>query len=56
MSSEKIYGYWNPNKDAEPGFTKELISCDTHYIIGKTDLETLDVLEDENVKTLYDAL
>jgi len=56
MSSEEfVYGHWNYDKDIVPGFTHELISCDTPQILDRCDLETLDALPYEGVDTLYKA-
>lgn len=52
----KIYGEWNFEKEAEPGYTRELISCDTWQIMDRTNLEELDVLEHPDVDTMYKAL
>ena len=49
------YGYWRADKKAEPGFSAELISCDTKEILGETDLDTLEAWPYEGVDTLLKA-
>ena len=47
------YGYWRTDKEKEAGFSHELISSDTKYILDITDLDCLDVTGDQ---TIYTAL
>mgnify|MGYP006098682185 CR=1 FL=1 len=49
------YGYWRTDKKAEPGFSHELISCDTKDILDKTDLDTLEAWPFDGVDTLLKA-
>jgi len=49
------YGYWRTDKKAEPGYSHELISCDTKDILDKTDLDTLEAWPFDGVDTLLKA-
>ena len=49
------YGYWRTDKEPEPGFSRELISCDSELILHQTDLDTLEALPFPGVDTLYKA-
>ena len=48
------YGYWRTDKEKEKGFSHELISSDSALLTsgGKTDLDTLEALENPGVDTL----
>ena len=48
------YGSWRMDKDPEPGFSRELISCNTD--LNKTNIETLDYTLDPLRDTLYKAM
>lgn len=49
------YAYWRNDKKAEPGFSPELISCDTKEILDQTDLDTLEAWPYKGVDTLLKA-
>jgi hypothetical protein len=49
------YAYWRTDKKVEPGYSPELISCDTKEILDKTDLDTLEAWPFEGVDTLLKA-
>jgi hypothetical protein len=57
MQSESLfnYGYWRKDKEAEPGFSHELISSDSEMILHQTDLDTLEALPFPGIDTLYKA-
>jgi long-chain acyl-CoA synthetase len=44
------------DKDAEPGFSRELISTSTTKILDRTDLDTLEVYDTPGVDTLFKAM
>ena len=53
MSDSKFcYGIWREEKKREPGFSHELISPDSRYIMDKTNLDDLDALQNPGVDTL----
>jgi long-subunit acyl-CoA synthetase (AMP-forming) len=54
--SKFTYGYWRTDKEKEPGFSHELISCDSAAILDKTDLDTLEVDPYPGVNTLFKAM
>lgn len=56
MQSKFNYGYWRTDKEKEPGFSHELISCDSKNILDQTDLDTLEVLPHPGVDTLFKAM
>lgn len=49
------YGYWRTDKKIEPGYSAELISCDTKEILDQTDLDTLEAWPYKGVDTLLKA-
>ena len=57
MANKINYGYWRTDKEKEPGFSHEFISCDTEKLIKQTGT-TIDALEGnefEGVDTLLKA-
>ena len=51
------YGYWRTDKAKMPGFSHELISSDSKFLLDKgSTLDTLDTTPFENVHTLYHGL
>ena len=52
------YGYWRTDKPADPGFSQELISCDSAAFCRDTgtDLETLEGYAIPGVDTVLKAL
>ena len=55
QESKFTYGYWNTEKEPEPGFSREFISSDTKYILDKTNLEDLTAEAHPGVTTLFHA-
>lgn len=55
QESKFNYGYWNTEKKAEPGFSREFISADTQYILDHTNLEELTADTYPGVTTLFHA-
>ena len=56
-SSQKYqYGYWKTDKPKEEGFSHELISSDTQYILDRTDLDSLYALPYTGIDTLHKCL
>lgn len=47
------YGYWRMDKDQEPGYTRELISCDAERILDQTNINELDALIEPELDTVY---
>lgn len=59
MSKEFTYGYWRTEKEKEPGFSHELISCDSEELVRRgSNLDELYAtpFEGEFVDTLLKAL
>ena len=56
MSDSKFcYGIWREEKAREPGFSHELISPDTRFIMDQTNLDSLDAVLTPGVDTLIKA-
>ena len=56
MSKTFNYGVWREDKEAEPGFSRELLSSDFQYIKDMTTLDDLNVLSYPGIDTLYKAM
>lgn len=52
-----VYGTWRTDKEKDPGFSHELISSDSKYLIEKgSNLDELDGCPFDGVDTLYKAM
>lgn len=55
-SSKYQYAYWRTDKPKEEGYSHELISADSKYILDRTDLDTLYALPYPGIDTLHKCL
>ena len=56
MSNSKFcYGIWREEKEREDGFSHELISPDTRFIMDQTNLDSLEAYRHKDVDTLLKA-
>lgn len=55
-SDKKQFAFWNMDKEQEPGYSRELICCDTPQILDRTTLDSLDFIETPGLETLHQAL
>jgi hypothetical protein len=56
-NGEYNYGYWRTDKPKEDGYSHELISCDTKFLLERgATLDTLDANPFDGVDTLFKAL
>jgi len=55
--TDHTYGYWRTDKEKEPGYSHELISCDSKFLIEKgSNIDHLYAPPFEGVETLYHGL